>query len=391
MAQRRANDLHILILSWRDRTHPQGGGSEVFAETVAAGLVRRGHRVTLACAAHPGAPAVETSPDGVRVVRAGGRFGVYPRAAWKYLSGGLGRPDVILDVQNGIPFFARLWSRRPVVVLCHHVHREQWAVVMGPMAARLGWWLESWLAPRVNRSAAYVTVSDVSAAELTELGVQAQSIRVVHNGTPPSPASRVRRTENPSLCVLGRLVPHKRVEVALEAVAELKQEFPGLALTIAGQGWWEQRLREYAETLGVQEDVALLGWVEEERKHELLGSSWVNLVPSLKEGWGIAVMEAAAHGTPSVAFRDAGGVADSIHDGVTGLLADDHNSFVAQVRRLLLDGDLRRELGDEARRWAGTFTWDITIDAMEAALLQAAGHAGAVTASTRSTLPRSLG
>ena len=52
------------------------------------------------------------------------------------------------------------------------------------------------------------------------------------------------------MLVLGRLVPHKRVEMAIETLARLRPEFPDLTLTIAGRGWWEDPLREVADRLG---------------------------------------------------------------------------------------------------------------------------------------------
>src|SRR5215210_2260537 len=140
--------LEVLFLNWRDRTHPQGGGSEVYVERIAEGLSLRGHAVTIFCGHHPGAPREEITPAGVRIVRAGGRLSVYPRAALAYLSRRLGRPDAVVDVQNGVPFGASLWCRGRVVLLCHHVHREQWKVVMGPIGAAVGWWLESRVSPR---------------------------------------------------------------------------------------------------------------------------------------------------------------------------------------------------------------------------------------------------
>ena len=121
----------VLILNWRDTTHPEGGGSEVYVERVAAGLAAQGRPVTLFCAAHPGAPATERV-GGIRVVRRGGRLTVYLHAWWAHLTGRLGGHEVVVDVQNGMPFLSALWCRRPLVVLVHHVHREQWRVVMPP-------------------------------------------------------------------------------------------------------------------------------------------------------------------------------------------------------------------------------------------------------------------
>jgi glycosyltransferase involved in cell wall biosynthesis len=363
--------LDVLILNWRDVTHPQGGGSEVYAEQVAAGLSRRGHRVTFLCAAHPGAPARTTTPDGVRIVRTGGRLSVYAAAALAYHRGRLGRPDVIVDVQNGVPFFARAWAGVPVVVLVHHVHREQWPVVMGPVQARLGWWIESRMATRVNRGLPYVTVSEVSRSELGSLGVDTDDVRVVHNGTPLPWSEPVPRSPEPRLVALGRLVPHKRIEMALRATALLREAHPGLHLDVVGHGWWHDELVAAARALDVLDSVTFTGYVDEAHKDRLLGSAWVSLVPSLKEGWGLTVMEAAAHGTPSVAFRQAGGVAESVVDEVTGLLVDDENGFVRAVDRLLADQQLTERLGRAARDRAMEFTWDATVTGWEELLHEA--------------------
>src|SRR5215218_1066520 len=302
-----APDGGVLFLNWRDTTHPEGGGSEVFVERVAAGLAARGRPVTLFCAAHPGAPASERV-GGIRVVRRGGRLTVYLHAWWAHLTGRLGRHDVVVDVQNGLPFFSALWCRRPLVVLVHHVHREQWRVVLPPLQARVGWWVESRLAPRLYRRARYVAVSEATRRELVGLGVRPEAVTVVHNGmAAPGPAAAAARTPFPSVCVLGRLVPHKRIELALEAAARIRPHLPGLRVRVVGQGWWEPRLREAVDRLGLQDAVELLGWVDEETKRRVLASSWVLAMPSLKEGWGLAVLEAAAAGTPTVAFRAAGG------------------------------------------------------------------------------------
>ena len=363
-----AESRHVLFLNWRDTRNPHGGGSEVYVEKIAGELIRRGHRATLFCAAHSAGPADETTPAGLRVLRRGGRHTVYLRAALAYLLGiiGLGplsrrrggRPDVLVDVGNGLPFLSPLWARRPVIALVHHVHREQWPVVLTPRLARIGWWIESWLAPRVYRKCRYVTVSAATRDELAVLGVDPERVTIVHNGTPEmAPAAPVARTPEPSLIVLGRLVPHKRVEMALDAVAALAPQFPGLSLVVAGQGWWQDELRAYAETLGITDRVRFAGFVSDEEKRVLMSRAWVALTPSLKEGWGLTIVEAGAVGTPNIAFRGAGGVEESLVDGRTGLLAEDPADFTAKTRLLLADDALRAEMGSAARAHSDRFTW----------------------------------
>ena len=361
--------LEVLFLNWRDRSHPQGGGSEVYVERVAEGLSLRGHRVTMFCSDHPGAPREEITPAGVRIVRAGGRLTVYARAGLAYLSRRLGRPDVVVDVQNGVPFGAPIWRRGRVVLLCHHVHREQWRVVMGPIGAAIGWWLESKVSPRWYAGRPYVTVSTSSRDELVELGVDPSSITLIHNGTTPPPATPAARSLVPMICVLGRLVPHKRIEFALDALAELLPSHPGLRLVIAGRGWWHDELVAHADRLGLPPgSVEWAGYVDEQRKHEILGASWVSLVPSVKEGWGLGVLEAAAHGTPSVAFHEAGGVSESIRHDETGLLVASRAEFVSAVDRLLRDETLRARLGHNSVRHAHRYGWEATVDKWEGLL-----------------------
>ena len=347
----------VAFLNWRDRTHPEGGGSEQYLERIAAGLASRGHVVTVFCADHGGAPRDELR-DGVRFVRRGGRTTVYLRGLLALRSGRLGRPDVVVDVQNGMPFLSPLVTRRPVVNVVHHVHREQWPVVFGPVMSRLGWWIESRLAPKVYRRSRYVVVSDVTAREVVELGVGADRVQVVHNGSDPARPTGEGRSATPLVTVLGRLVPHKRVELALRAVAELRAELPELRLVVMGQGWWDENLRQAAAELGVEDAVDFLGFVDEDAKHALLTRSWVLAQPSLKEGWGLSVVEAASHGTPAVAFADAGGLADSIRNGETGLLVGSPEEFVQALRRLLVDEVLRARLGHEARAHAADYTWE---------------------------------
>jgi glycosyltransferase involved in cell wall biosynthesis len=358
----------VLILNWRDTTHPEGGGSEVFVERVAAGLAAQGRLVTLFCAAHPGAPATERV-GGVRVLRRGGRLTVYLHAWWAHLSGRLGAHDVVVDVQNGVPFFAALWCRRPLVVLVHHVHREQWRVVMPALRARVGWWVESRVAPRVQRRARYIAVSEATRRELVGLGVRPDAVAVVHNGmAAPGLAEAVPRTPFPSVCVLGRLVPHKRVELALEAAARIRPHLPELKVRVVGQGYWEPRLREAVDRLGLQDAVELLGWVDEATKRRVLASSWALAMPSVKEGWGLAVLEAAASGTPTVAFRSAGGVRESVLHGTTGLLAGNLDEFTRHLAWVLLNRHLRERLGEAARAHAARFTWPEAVAAFAAVL-----------------------
>ena len=365
----------VLLLCWRDTGHPQGGGSETYLQRIGALLAESGVDVTLRTARYPGAPRREVV-DGVTVSRGGGHYTVYIWAglAMVFARIGLGplrrvRPDVVVDTQNGVPFLARLAFGRRVAVLVHHCHRQQWPVA-GRFVGRLGWLVESWLSPRMHRRNQYVTVSLPSARDLADLGVDAGRIAVVRNGLDEAPAETLsnERSAEPRVVVLSRLVPHKQIEDALDAVARLRSRVAGLHLDIVGGGWWHDRLVERADELGIADAVTFHGHVDDFTKHAVVQRSWVHVLPSRKEGWGLAVIEAAQHGVPTIGYRDSGGLTDSVIDGVTGVLVDDHDELVDRLERLLTDQTLRDELGAKARARSRDFSWRQSAAAMRSVL-----------------------
>jgi glycosyltransferase involved in cell wall biosynthesis len=350
---------HVVILSWRDVRHPQGGGSEVYVEQVAERLAAKGRPVTIFCAAHSAAPADETV-GGVRFIRRGSWRTVYLWAALYHLTGRFGPHEVVIDVQNGIPFFSPMYCGRPVVVLVHHVHEEQWGMFFRPAIARFGWWIESRFSPWLYRTATYVAVSDATKADLARVGVAPERVTVVRNGgRPQDPVPTAPKAPVPTVAYLGRLVPHKRVELVLEAAAALLPEVPDLRVRIIGRGPWEDSLRARANELGLAGTVSFEGFVDEAAKARLLQEAWVLALPSIKEGWGLVVTEAANCRTPTVAFG-VGGLREAVVNGRTGLLAHDLAEFAAHLRGLIASEQLRADMGAAAHAYASGFTWDRT-------------------------------
>lgn len=357
----------VLILNWRDSSHPEGGGSERYVENVARRLASDGRDVTLLCAAHGRHRGRETR-DGVNYLHRGGRLTVYLRGVLHLL---VKRYDVVVDVQNGVPFWSRPFTTATVVVLVHHVHREIWPVAVGPVASRIGWFLESRVAPRFYRGCAFVTVSDATRGDLIDLGVEAKRISVVHNGTEAWAFPDAPVAVRPRLCVVGRLVPHKQVEHAVTVLAELPVEI-GAELHIVGNGYWQSQIEQRARQLRVADRVHFHGHLDDAAKHEVLSSSWVHVCPSLKEGWGLVCVEAARHGVPTVAYRHAGGVVESVLDGETGLLVQDCNEMTKAVRFILENHEERERLGRQAREFAHKFSWTTTAGSFALVLDEAA-------------------
>jgi glycosyltransferase involved in cell wall biosynthesis len=352
---------HVAFLSWRDTHNPEGGGAERYLEKMATGLVARGCSVTIFCAAHAAAPP-DAVVDGVRFVRRGSKLSVYARGMQALrrgdLAGNGGEVDLVVDVQNGLPFFSRLVTRKPVIVLVHHVHREQWPVVYPGLTGRVGWWIERRFAPLLYRRSQYVAVSRATRSELQSLGVRGRRIAVVHNGTDPVLPVAPGKAPVPMLAVVGRLVPHKQVEHAIDATLALRARHPDLRLHVLGSGWWEGHLHEYAAARGAADAVVFEGHVSEQRKHEVYAQAWALVLPSLKEGWGLVIGEAGMHATPTVAYRAAGGTRESIADGRSGILVDTPTELVEGLGALLDEPDLRARLAAGAQDMSHQFTWE---------------------------------
>ncbi len=375
--------MRLLILNWMDRTHPLSGGAEIHLHELFGRLARRpGWEITLVASRVDGAPAI-AEVDGIQVHRAGGRYGytlAAPRKARELLSR---HPfDLVLEDLNKVPLFAPLWSPVPVAVLVHHLFGGTAFQEAGLPIAAATWLLERPV-PRVFRGCPVVAVSESTKSDLVARGMDPGAITVIPNGIDPerlTPHPEGERFPEPTLLYLGRLKRYKRVDLPIRAMARLAEAGIPARLLIAGKGDNEPALRAEAARLGLGEDrVRFLGFVSDEEKLDLFRRSWVHLLTSPKEGWGIANLEAAACGTPTVA-SDAPGLRDSVVDGTTGYLVPhgDEEALVRRISHLLNDGDMRRRMGREARAFAETLSWDRAADRMEGWLGEVAGGGGRV-------------
>jgi len=349
------------VVNWQDRLNPQSGGAEIHLHEVFGRLAAWGHEVTLLASGFPGSASREVV-DGISVHRVGSRmtFGLrapgYFRGSWED-----DRFDVIVEDLNKVPVFMPLLSSVPVVLLVHHLFgKTAFQEAAFPFAA-VTWLLEQTV-PRVYRGLDVVAVSPSTARDLRERGLEGPEISIVPNGVDLdrfSPDPSATRSAEPTVLYLGRLKRYKRVDLILKAVAVLRGRVDGLRLLVAGRGSEAARLRSLSSKLGLGETVSFLGYVSEEEKVRLLRSSWVHVLTSPKEGWGISALEAAACATPTVA-SDSPGLRDAVVDGQTGLLIP-HGNVSALVEALLglLSARAEREdMGRKARAFAEGFSWE---------------------------------
>jgi len=369
--------LRIALANWRDPWHPQAGGAERYAWEMACGLTQAGAEVHF-LTARAYCQARQETKDGIKIVRLGGRFSVYPMI----LSWLLARRrsfDVVLDCQNGIPFFTPLVLPAKVPVLCvvHHVHTAQFGVHFGRWMASVGRLLEGPAARRVYRRHACVAVSPSTVTAMRERLGWTGDIYLVPNGVARPRTTAVARADATSLVWVGRLVPHKRAELLIPVAERLALRHDRQVLEVVGQGPAAGPLAAQVTARGLDPLVRLRGFVPEPAKQALVAGSLLHLNTSQGEGWGLCVLEAAALGVPTVAY-DVDGLRDAVRDGETGWLVRDGEQLADVVDRALKelsDPGRRQAVAAACCRWAAQFDWGRSTARM-AALIHASVAAG---------------
>jgi len=349
----------IHLLAWRDLDDPEAGGSELHAHRIAALWARSGLDVTLRSSSAAG-HGPYTRRDGYGVVRKSGRYAVFPRSALSGLVGRRGRPDGLVEIWNGMPFFSPVWARCPRIVFLHHVHAEMWQMVMSRRLAPVGAFVERRVAPPFYRRSRIVTLSSSSRDEIVSmLRLSPDRISVVPPGVDPRFSPGSVRSEEPLVVAVGRLVPVKRFDLLIDELVSVRRRVPGLRAQIVGEGYERPQLEARIKAAGAESWIELVGRLSEDELREAYRRAWVLVSTSQREGWGMTITEAAACGTPAVVTRIAGH-SDAVENDVTGILVDDPHRFGDALEKVLRDDTQRQRLGRAAQEHAARLTWEAT-------------------------------
>jgi glycosyltransferase involved in cell wall biosynthesis len=186
------------------------------------------------------------------VVRRAGRYLVFPRAIAAELLGLHGRRDALAEIWNGVPFFSPLWAAFPRMAFLHHHHELLWPMVLSPGLARVGSLLERRIAPPCYRNTPVVTLSESSRASLVrDLRLPARRVHVVEPGIHPRFSPGGDRSSTPLVVAAGRLMPSKRVDALIHAVAGVRKTGLPARLEVLGDGEAERR---FERTLALIDD-----------------------------------------------------------------------------------------------------------------------------------------
>jgi phosphatidylinositol alpha-1,6-mannosyltransferase len=254
------------------------------------------------------------------------------------------------------------------VVATTHGHEAGWAMLPGArqllrriagsvdVLTYLGEYTRTRLAPAIG---------DNNVAKLQRLapGVDADVFRP---GLGEERRAHLGLSERPVIVCVSRLMPRKGQDTLVRALPLVQRSVPDAALLLVGGGPYRSRLESLAVDVGVSESVVFTGTVPWPDLPEYYGVGDVFAMPCRTrlggadvEGLGIVYLEASACGLPVVA-GDSGGAPDAVVEGETGYVIDGHavEILAALLSELLGDGDARRRMGDNGRRWVTEeWTW----------------------------------
>lgn len=344
---------------------PNAGGAEVVTFQHASAWVKAGHKVTLFTSRYKGGKEVDEI-GGVRIIRRGGQaFGVKIRAFFWYVFQSE-KFDLVVDEFHGLPFFTPLYAKGKVLGFIHEVSKEVWRLNPWPrpfdlIPAIIGTFGEPFIFRLIYKNTKFMTVSESTKKDLQNWGIRSELIRIIHNGVIiPKHLRKYKKESRRTVIYLGGLAKDKGIEDALVVFCDLERKFLDYQFWIVGKGEksYERWLKKRTLELGLKRSVRFFGYVDESKKFELLSRADVLINPSVREGWGLVVIEAASVGTPTVAYRVAG-LQDSIKDGVTGRLATSRDPKVlANLTLELLKNDAEyQSMVVECRKWAKKFDW----------------------------------
>lgn len=351
----------ILIFNWRDTKHSYAGGAEVYLHELGKHWAKAGNIVTLFCGNDGKCPRNEVV-DGVQVIRRGGFYFVYIWAFLYYVVKFRGRYDIILDSQNGIPFFTPVYAKEPVYCIIHHVHQEVFRRSLSKPLALVAIFLEKVVMPWAYHRTKFIAISQSTRADMLKLDIPNSGIEIVSPGVDIQMLKPNGKSKTPLIVYLGRLKAYKSIDVLIKAFKQVLQQIPQARLLIVGNGEEGDKLRNLCKQLDLSKQVTFTGRVTELEKIRFLQNAWVLVNPSYMEGWGITTIEANACGTPVIA-SDVPGLRDSVHNPLNGVLVPygDVSALARNLVELLRNKPLLTQMSLASRKWAENFAWEVSV------------------------------
>ena len=357
--------MNILILNWKDIRNPEVGGAEIIAFEFARRLVRDGHSVTFFARKFKNCKPEEMI-DGVKIVRRGGKLTVYLQAFYYYLRLRQ-KPDRVIDMVNTICWQTPLYV--PHKKRLFYVNQLAKEVLFYEMI-----WPLSYIFYFIERLE-YIFYSNTNTIcyskstkdDLISFGINSSKIRLFSMGLDHKRYTPGKKSKDPLFVFVARLVKMKRADLCIRAFKLVVKKYPNAKLAIIGNGPDEKRLEDFVESEKLQKNVIFVNknnfFIDKNKgdiKVKLMQESWAHILPSVKEGWGMVVTEAAACGTPSI-VTNVTGLRDSVVKNKTGLIINSSptpEELTNAIISMIENKKMRDQMSKESIKWSKNFNWD---------------------------------
>lgn len=357
--------MKILFLTRKDSKHPFAWGAEKVIHEYAKGLVKLGHQVTWFAYTFPGA-SEKDSYDEIEIIRKFTLKTAYFLFPWWYKKHLQGRFDIIIDEAWGLPLLSPLYEKKtPIVFFAHHVGDKERDYAYPRPLNKIGKWIyNQFFKPYKNYQT--ITVSKSTKSELIQrFSFDPKKIKVIENACDIEPIDEVRfEDKKDRILFLGRLMPIKRAEDVIKAFAffvQSDEKFSHYVLDIVGNAQDKKYvafLKKTAKDYGVLDKVHFCGFIPREEFQTFISSHKVMLVPSMKEGFGLVVLEGNSYGVPVIGY-DVAGVRDSIKNGINGFLVPDGDwkTMGEKLKDLICDQDWLYFQSQKALEYVQNLEW----------------------------------
>jgi glycosyltransferase involved in cell wall biosynthesis len=333
--------MNILILNWRDTKNPKSGGAEIVTLEHAKAWVKRGHSVTWFSSKFENSKDQEKIQN-INIVRRGNFLTVYLHAPFYYLFS-KNKFDLVIDEIHGIPFFTPIFVRKPKIAFIHEVADEIWDYMFPFPLNKIGKLIER-LIFVFYKNVQFMTASNSTKIILERLGIKKKNITVVISGLLEKPIKILPKKEKaPTFIFVSRVVKMKGIEEVVRAYFYILKNLKDANLWIVGDGekTYVNSLKRMIESYSISSKVKFFGHVTNDTKLQLMRRAHILLHASVKEGWGLVVVEAASQGTPSVVYNVAG-LKDSVINDKTGIVISKNTPEEMGKRVLELLKDIKK-------------------------------------------------
>lgn len=368
----------LLFMSWRDIKAPKRGGAEVFTHEMLKGLDKSRYEITHISPMFAGAASDETI-DGIRYLRRGGSLSVIYHA-FLYYKKHSKDIDFVVDQCNTHRFFTPLWvTAGKRIFFIHQLTREIWYTNSSFPLNAVGYHTETPLL-RLSRRDPAMTVSPSTRNDLQAVGFDPEKMVILPEGIEFEHWSReefLPKEPDPVFIYVGRFVNYKGIDDTVKAFAKVKQKWDRAKLWIVGKTNRAYILEVLHPIMsdggltyggpGEGKDITFFGFVSPEQKLKLMSRAHALVFPSLREGWGLIITEAAAVGTPSIVYRSPG-LVDAVDEGKAGFLcsANTVEELSRRMEQVIAEPELLETVREQAYRFSLQFHWRHTTRCFDA-------------------------